>query len=177
MFNDTSRSIAETFNLNQQTQKTLSSEDIAEIAAMKKVIINCFENPDWDSCGTYHIASVFIQTFGETATTAFLDVLFERHNNNMIDPTNLHDFHVIQYFWNELTDTTTSEADLLRITEILMWENISSNISLYNIIDHINEFGTATLIPNLERARDSLSLSVATRRELEETIIICRSRT
>jgi hypothetical protein len=177
MFHDTSRSIAETFHKNRQVQKTLSSEAIAEIAAMKKVIINCFENPDWDSCDTDCVANALIQSFGGATYTAFLDVLFERHNNKMIDPRNKDDYNVINGFWGRLiSGSEVSGTDLLRITEMLMWEGISSHISIYEIIYYICDHSTTELIPNLERARDSLPLDVTTRRELEKVIMICRSR-
>jgi hypothetical protein len=172
------RSIVNTFHLDQQVQTPqLSTKAIAEIAAMKKVIINCFENPYWDSRGTYEVANSFLQTFGGATFTAFLDVLFDRRNNMMIDSKDEDDYNIIRGFWGIFNSgRVVSETDLLRITEMLAWECIFSIIPFYEIIFCVNEFGTASLVSNLERAHDSLSLGVMALRELDETIMICRSR-
>jgi hypothetical protein len=177
-------SIVNTFHLDQQVNAPqLSSEEIAEVAVMKKVITNCFMNPDWNEYHTDCVADALLQTFNGLTITAFLDVLHERHSNGItymgegVGEENA-EREVLTYFWKSINEYTgvVHQADIFRMAEMLTWEEFVEAISVNDMIFHIETKGTRALIPHLERALENPALFTNDKVEIIEAIAACASR-
>ncbi len=168
--------IADTFR-TKSGPPPLSQDELVEIATLAMLIKNCFD-PQWVSDWSGQLFLGLIQALPKASIAAFLDVMHEMHDNEVLDFDNLRQRRVVLVFTGTMPRYSgeVSEADLLRMARMLSWKDFLVRIPAVEIATLIARSGTAVLVPHLERA---LAIADPNRDDgvyITQAISACRSR-